>query len=139
MTRFPVTTFLSAIALSLLVQGCATVNSVERAEPVGQPQMVSDKRIITDASLARKVQVGGVNETTLPGGYLKVQVAVWNATRKSHEFSYRIEWLDATGMHLQTAASAFIPRSIQGFERLYLTAVAPTPDAKDFLVKLIEP
>lgn len=139
MARFSVTTFLSAIALTLLVQGCATVNSVERAQPVGQPQMLSDSRIITDSSLAKTVRILGVNETTLQGGYLKVQVTVLNATRKSHEFSYRVEWLDATGMHLQTAASAFIPRSIQGFERLYLTAVAPTPDAKDFLVKLIEP
>ncbi len=139
MTRVPSTIWLSAIALALLVQGCATVNTVERAQPIGQPEMVSDKRIITDSSLAKKVQIVSVNETTLPGGYLKVQVTVWNTTRRSHEFNYRFEWLDAAGMHLKTAASAFVPRHIQGLERIYLTAVAPTPEAKDFLVKFIEP
>ncbi len=129
---------LAMVAIALLTQGCKSVNSVERAEPVNQRQMVSDKRIITDPSLARKVQILGVNEATLPGGYLKVQVEVRNATRVAQDFSYRFDWLDASGMHLRTATAGFIPQHIQGAEHLYVIGVAPSSDAKDFQVKFIE-
>lgn len=118
--------------------GCTTVNTVERAEPVGQKQMVGDKRIQTDSSLGRRVQVVGVNESTGPGGLLNVQVEVHNGTGSLQHFNYRFEWYDMEGMLVSKSTSAFIPRQIEGKESIMLSATAPVPAARDFRLKLIE-
>ena len=124
-------------SLSLLAGCVSTVNTVERAAPIGQRQMVNDKRIITDAGLNRAVRIIAVNET--PGEFLKVQVEVLNTTHSLKSFNYRFEWFDANGMQVNTSASTYLPRQIEGKESLFLSAMSPTPTARDFRVKLIEP
>jgi len=126
--------WLTFFGISLLT-ACSTVNTVERAEPVGQRQMVNDKRIITDAGLNRAVRIVGVNET--PGVLLKVQIELQNTTSSLKRFNYRFEWFDTTGMQVSTAAS-YKPRQIEGKENLFISDVAPTLAAKDFRLKLIE-
>lgn len=123
---------------SALLTGCTTVNTVERAQPVAQRDMVSDKRILTDASLNRRVRIVGVNQTTGPGGLLKVQVEVLNTTRSLQTFSYRWEWFDETGTIVETPTSTAATRQIEGKESLFITGVAPKETAKDFRLKLIE-
>ena len=54
------------------------------------------------------------------------------------EFNYRIEWFDMNGMAINTPTSVWIPRQIEGKESLTITAVAPTPTARDFRVKFME-
>lgn len=124
--------------MGLSVAACTTVNTVERAQPVAQKQMVNDKRVLTDASLARGASIVGVNETTTPDGFLKVQIELLNRTRSHKSVSYRFEWFDQNGMLLNTPTSTFIPKQLEGQESLFITAVAPTPSARDFRVKLIE-
>lgn len=126
---------LAGTSLAIL-SGCTTVNTVERAQPVGQRQMVNDKRILTDASLNRAVRIVGVNET--PGELLKVQVELQNTTRSLKRFNYKFEWFDESGNLINTSTSASLPRQIEGMESLFISAVAPTPTAKDFRLKLIE-
>lgn len=124
---------------SVLLSGCTTtVNTVERAQPVAQRNMVPDKRILTDASLNRRVRIGGVNESMGAGGLLKVQVEVLNTTRSLQSFSYRWEWFDETGAIVETPHSTAITRQIEGRESLFITGVAPKEAAKDFRLKLIE-
>jgi len=121
------------------LSGCkTTVNTVENAQPVGQRQMVTDKRVITDMSLNRKVQIVGVNESTGVGGFLKVQIEVLNTTRSIQGFSYRFEWFDADGMEVRTPTSVYIPRQIGGKESIFIGATAPNTITKDFRVKFIE-
>lgn len=127
-------TLAGLVGISLLT-ACSTVNTVERAEPIGQRQMVNDKRIISDASLNRAVRILSVNET--PGVLLKVQIELQNTTRSLKSFNYRFEWLDTNGMQVSTPTS-YKPRQIEGKESLFISDVAPTPAAKDFRLKLIE-
>ena len=115
-----------------------TMNAVERADPVGQKQMVNDKRVLTDASLGRKVYVVGVNEEITAGGVLRVQVGLYNRTRSNQRFNYRFEWFDQSGMEVG-ASSALRTEYIAGGENKNLSSVAPTPACKDFRLKLIEP
>ena len=122
----------------LLLAACTTVNTVERAEPVNPRQMIDDKRVTTDVGLGRRVKVLGVNDSTGPGGLLKVQVEVENTTRSLQHFNYKFEWFDENGNVLNTATSAYVPRQIEGKETVFLTATAPTPAAKDFRLKLLE-
>ena len=121
-----------------LFSSCTTVNTVERATPVGTKQMVADKRVITDDTLKRKVSIVGVNESTTSGGFLQVQIEVLNQKNSMQTFSYRFEWFDMNGMLVNTPTSVWIPRQIEGQETLSITAVAPTTTAKDFRVKFME-
>lgn len=133
----PHTTFaIAALAGLALVTGCAsTMNTVERSAPVGQRQMVNDKRIITDTGLNRAVRIVGVNET--PGEFLKIQVELINTTSSLKSFNYRFEWFDQNGIIINTPTSTFISRQIEAKASLFISAVAPTPTAKDFRLKLL--
>ncbi len=124
--------------LLFVFTSCTTVNTVERADPVGTKQMVADKRVITDDTLKRKVSIVGVNESTTSGGFLQVQIEVLNQKNSMQDFNYRFEWFDMNGMLVNTPASVWIPRQIEGQESLFITAVAPTTTAKDFKVKFME-
>jgi uncharacterized protein YcfL len=126
----------------LLAGGCkstTTVNSVENAEPAAKKEMVSDKRIITDSSLAKKVYVVGVNDAKTPGGLLQVQLEVVNQTTSRQRFTYHVQWFDANGMQLSSTTAAILPCVIEGKETRYLSAVAPHPACKDFRVQFMEP
>ena len=123
----------------LALSGCKTsMNSVENAQKEGQRQMISDQRVITDASLARKVSFVGVNQTMTPGGLLKVQIELLNRKGSLQRFSYRFEWFDANGMQLNNVASPTVPDQIDGGESKFISGLAPTPACKDFRVKFIE-
>jgi len=117
---------------------CTTVNTVERAVPVGTKQVIADKRVITDDTLKRKVSIISLNEGMTPGGFLQVQIEVLNQKNSMQDFSYRFEWFDMNGMRVDTPTSVWIPRQIEGQETLSITAVAPTTTAKDFRVKFME-
>jgi uncharacterized protein YcfL len=125
---------------TLLAAGCSStsVNTVERAEPVGRREMMSDKRIITDRGLNRRVRVLGINTMTGPGGFLKVQVEVLNTTSGPETFNYRFEWFDENGMILEVPTSTSISKQIEGKESVFLVGLAPNERAKDFRLKLIE-
>lgn len=120
------------------MSSCTSVNTVERETPIGTRHVIADKRVITDESLANKVSIIGVNDATTPGGFLQIQIEVLNENRSMQDFNYRIEWFDMNGMAINTPSSVWIPRQIEGKETLTITAVAPTPTAKDFRVKFLE-
>jgi len=123
----------------LALAGCSTtVNSVENAQPIGQRQMVSDKRVLTDSSLDRKVTIVGVNQTTTAGGLLKVQIELENRTRSLQRFLYHFEWFDANGMQVENVLSASLPEQIEGMESKFISGIAPNSQCKDFRVKFIE-
>jgi len=132
---------LAAIAAAglLALAGCKTsVNSVENAQKTGQRQMVTDQRVVTDRGLAKKVSIVGVNQVTMPGGFLKVQIELLNTTRSPQRFSYRFEWFDANGMLISSPAAPAFPDQIDGGEDKFITGLAPIPASKDFRVKFIE-
>jgi len=137
MNTRPLFPFLLA-ATALLAVGCQTVNTTERAEPTGQRDIVAEKRVITDASLNRKVNIVAVNQAVGAGGLLAVQVELVNATRSLQSFSYKFEWFDDQGMAVTGPATAFIPKQVEGKESIFVSGTAPNERARDFRLKLIE-
>ncbi len=131
---------LSVLALLLggALTGCSTVNTVERADPVGTVSYVDDKRIITDSGLNRIVNIVSVNEATVQGGLLKIQVQLRNDTSGVKAFNYRFEWYDMDGMLVNAPTSSWQIRMIEGGETISLVGVAPNSNAKDFRLKLLE-
>ena len=74
---------LAGVAL-LAVAGCRTsMNTIENAQKEGQRQMISDSRVITDSSLARKVSFVGINQTMKPGGVLRFRSSWRTAAGRS--------------------------------------------------------
>ena len=127
------------LAALLGLSGCSTtINSVERADPVGQRQMVNDKRLLTDASLNRKVRIIGLNEGATPAGLARINVEIMNMTRSLQTFNYRVEWYDLNGLPVESASAGWSHREILGKETLNITFTAPNPAAKDFRVKFVE-
>lgn len=130
---------LCAAVIGLAGTGCrTTVNSTETAQPAHQRNMVAEKRVITDSSLARKVQILGVNATEGPGGFLKVQAELQNTTRSLQRFSYKWEWFDLSGNLVEGPAAVAVTRQIEGRETMFISGIAPSPAAKDFRLKLYE-
>lgn len=129
---------LGLLTAGVFVSGCNTVNTLEPATPAAQREMAPDKRILTDATLNRRVRIIGLNQYTAPGGFLKVQVEVLNLTRSVQTFSYRWEWFDDHGIIVDAPTSTAVTRQIEGKESLFLTGTAPLATAKDFRLKLIE-
>ena len=129
----------ASLALALLpIVACQSVNSVERAQPVGQRQMVDDKRVITDGSLGRRIRILGVNESETPAGYLKVQAELLNSTRSRRSIQYMWEWYDLDGNQISSASAGYRTRVIEGGESVFLGNTAPNDRAKDFRLNLLE-
>lgn len=132
----PIIGFGAAIFMAGLFAGCRTgVNTVERANPVGTKLMVNDKRVIPNAALARSVAVVGVNEA--PGEFLTIQVELQNTTRSVQNFAYYFEWYDGNGIQINLPTAAYSQKQIEPKESVFIKATAPTPNAKDFRLKLV--
>lgn len=132
---------LCALAALLFAGGCATqsVNTVEREDPVGSPNVVDDRRIVTDTSLGRHLSVVRVNEGTASGDLARVQVILRSNRSKPMTINYRFEWYDLDGMLVSTASGGWKPLRLMGKEQKAIGAVAPNPRAVDFVLKLQEP
>ena len=128
-----------AAAATLSLTGCTTVNTIEPAQTTAQREMLSDKRVITDGSLGRRIKFLGVNTATGVGGFLKIQIEVLNTSRSRQSFTYRVEWFDENGMIIAQPTRTALPQSLEGKETASITATAPTDRAKDFRIKFLEP
>ena len=122
--------------MAFVFAGCGTVNTVERAQPVGHPQVVNDKRIITNPTLNDYVSVVGVNQTVDAGGLTNVQVNVEDTENGPASFYYKFEWYDAQEMFVDSPMSVWTEKTIQSGEQISLQGIAPNPQAKDFRLKL---
>ncbi|CAM2898231.1 YcfL family protein [Rariglobus hedericola] len=136
--RLLVGSLLVAGALVAL-SGCATnVNSVERAQPVATPNYISDKRVVTDNTLARTVRVNSVNQDTVSGNLLKVQATLENLKNNPRTVRYKFEWVSDTGMSIGSPNESWKTITILGRETTTISTVAVNPRAVDFVLKLSE-
>jgi uncharacterized protein YcfL len=129
----------SAAALALLGSGCATsVNTVSRSESQATPSYVADQRVITDSSLGRKVAIVSVNEAKVSGDLLKIQVTLENRSTKPQAFTYKFDWIATDGMELSAPTGGWKQIQLEGRETRAVAAVATSPKAVDFRLKLRE-
>lgn len=115
--------------------GCKTVNTVTRAEPVAVSTPLADKRIITDGGLGRTAQVIAIRQSVASGDLLRLDIDILNSSSNQQRFNYVFEWFDPQGMQVFSPMSRWQGQIIEGMETITLTAIAPTPTAKDFRLK----
>lgn len=133
------TVFPLLIAVVALLEGCSSVNTVERAQPLASPMMVADKRIQPDGSLRKKISILQVNEGTVSGNLMKAQVVLNNTKSRAVNINYSFEWFDVNGMQVNATSTAWKSLRLLGKESKAVSAVAPKPQAVDFVLKLVEP
>lgn len=123
-----------------VLSGCShrTINTVERADPIAQPNLVNDKRIITDSSLARALAITQVNESVVGENLLRVQVVLENRRSVSRAVRYRFEWVGEDGMMLSSPTGGWRTITLRGRESGAVSATATNPRAVDFVLKLQE-
>ncbi len=129
------------VLLVLALMGCSkgTVNTAAPKNTVANEIEIKDKRVTTDRYLSGDVRLIGLNESVTPDGLRKVQAEFLNRTDKVQQFQYQWEWFDENGMRINTPLSRWRHETIAGKERKYLQGTAPTPNAKDFTLKVIRP
>lgn len=130
------------IACSLLLvamTGCRTaVNTVENAETVGVSNIIEDKRVVTDGTLVSRVDVTAINERKAPNGFRQIQVQLTNRRNTIQTIFYNVEWFDMDGMKVTTAGGGWTQQQFMPRESLYIVCTAPTINANDFIIKLME-
>ena len=127
-------------SILILLSGCrAATGTVERAQPIGTPQGVEDKRVMPDMSLRGKIAIIQVNEGVVSGDLTKAQVVIRNRKSSSITINYAWEWYDTNGMLVSSYASAYKQLRLAGDEQKALSTIAPKPQAVDFVLKLQEP
>lgn len=128
------------LAILILLSGCrSATGTVERAQPIGTPQGVEDKRVMPDMSLRGKIAIIQVNEGIVSGDLTKAQVIIRNRKSSSITINYAWDWYDTNGMLVPSYASAYKPLRLAGDEQKALSTIAPKPTAVDFVLKLQEP
>ena len=131
-------TVLAAGAI-LFVAGCASnVNTYERAESQATPNVIADKRVITDNTLAGLIRVVSINQGTVSGNLLKIQATVENLRNSTRNVNYKFEWIDQEGMALDSANETWKTLVLQGRETTTISTVAVSPRAVVFKLKFRE-
>ena len=65
-------------------------------------------------------------------GFLELYVNGHNKSYKTKRFRYRVEWLDADGLIIETKTSVWLPMSAMGKSPFSIKSVAPRTQAVDF-------
>lgn len=136
-----VTAPLACLAVLVLAwaSGCQGVNATQRAEPRADIDEIDIEKLNYDGTLKLRAAVIRLNETTLDNGFLKVQAEIRNRTLDRQIVNYRFDWIDSSGMQITTSLSSWKTLSLAAKENRLISAVAPTPDAVDFRLNLLEP
>lgn len=126
----------SILSISLIGIGCKAVNTTERKDPTYEVDSIKFKNVVRDGYARDYAKVLDVRQATAPGDFLKIQVEVQNNNLRPGNIDYKFEWLDEHGMIINTPTSTWKTMQILTGETKSLDAVAPTPMAKDFRLKL---
>jgi uncharacterized protein YcfL len=66
------------------------------------------------------------------GGFLELNINGHNRSYDTRRFKYRVEWLDADGIMIQSKTSTWLPASAMGKSPFSLKVVAPSEKAVNF-------
>ena len=136
----------------LLVAGCQnSANRVENADRVMTPNIVNDKRFVTDGFLADRLKLTGLVTTATADGLLRVQITavnvrtgffsqMWSGMTRENPYpiQYKFTWFDKNGMAVDSIVSTWKEMTVIPGEEVQIQSVAPNRDCKDFTIQLKE-
>jgi len=84
------------------------------------------------ALIGERIEIDNAVTMRNDTGFLELHINGHNRSYNTKRFRYRIEWLDANGLMIQTKTSTWLPTSAMGKSSFSLKAVAPRVEAVDF-------
>jgi uncharacterized protein YcfL len=131
---------LMLIAIMLLVLGCNNKQQDSRIslqEGVASDTLASN--IVTkpvlhafSALIGERIEVTNAVMRRNAGGFMELQIEGHNDSYNTVRFQYKIEWVDADGVVLDTKASVWKPMSAVGKSDFHITDAATRTQAVDF-------
>ena len=113
-------------AAAMLASGC--IAPPQNAAAGGAP---ADTRVTISPDLGGDVVVTDVRCTKGNGHYLTLQANLVNNCSSPLAVDWRVQWLDADGVEIDSVVSTWSARMLQPYELCGLKATAPTPSAAD--------
>ena len=101
------------------------------APPQNVGEVPMDTRVTISPDLSGDVVVTDVRCVKVGSNYLTLQANLVNNCSRPLAVDWRVQWLDADGVEIDSAVSTWNARMLQPFEICGLKAVAPTPVAAD--------
>jgi uncharacterized protein YcfL len=84
------------------------------------------------ALIGEKIEVTQAIMKRNDAGFLELHVNGYNRSYQTKRFRYRVEWLDESGLLIQSKTSVWLPMSAMGKSPFGFKVVAPTPKATNF-------
>lgn len=138
-----ITTTSSALLIAFasaatILSGCNTANTTTSNGMVNPDGTVAYKQIVTNGWLKYKANIVGVREATVNGDMKRVAVDVYSDQLTTQRFSYRFEWSDEAGMPVGSPTASMMPVTIKPKETITITAVSPSPAAKQWRLTFLD-
>ena len=132
---------LLAAAMLIVTAGCnnSSDQRIHISRDIGSDNLVSNiiVRPIGDVwswLIGEGIEVRDVRTGTNNAGFLVLQVSGHNKAHSKREFQYKVEWLDSSGMVIDTKTSVWLKASAMPQSDFRFSSVAPTRQAVDFAV-----
>lgn len=141
-----------ALFAALLISGCQnSVNSIENADKTMQPDIIRDKRFVTDGFLKDRLALRNLTVSETADGFKRVQLTATNIRvgvlaqawsgitgENPYHIRYKFTWFDQNGMAVESILSTWQSKVIIPGESVHFQSVAPNKDCKDFQIELKE-
>ncbi len=127
------------LVLFAVVSGCHKANDsqIHVREGVGSDTLGSN--IVTkpvahafSALMGEGIEVTEAVTRRNDAGFLELFITGLNESYNTKRFRYRVEWLDADGLLIETKTTTWLPMSAMGKSSFRFKAVAPRTNAVDF-------
>jgi len=127
------------IALTVFAFGCHKQNDSRIHVREGVASDTLGSNIVTrpvthafSALIGEGIEVAKAVTRRNDAGFLELYVNGYNKSYDTKRFRYRVEWLDADGIVIETKTSVWLPMSAMGKSPFTIKSVAPRPQAVDF-------
>ena len=78
------------------------------------------------------IEIKDVKQFKNEAGFLEVHVTGYNAAMYTKRFEYKVEWLDANGVVLETKTSVWLPASAKAKSIFAFKQISPRRQAENF-------
>ena len=122
---------LSALTLSaclLVAVACRTPQSGTVIETYPRTVITENSKLLSNTLRVEEVNIQERNDL------LSAQIRVVNSTQRNYSYAYRFRWLREDGTQIASSAQIWRPLRLNARESGFLNAMAPTKDAKDFIL-----
>ncbi|NCC60132.1 MAG: DUF1425 domain-containing protein [Verrucomicrobiae bacterium] len=117
-----------AILIAVMAAGCISSAPTTVEKSGGEYKVIANSMLLNNHIRVLERSTRRVN------GLLEAQVRGLNIKGKDVQFEYRFVWLDQDGIRLDTEMTTWKPLALHAKEVAFMTGIAPTPEATDFLM-----